>query len=231
MDPKRSGLFPHPTEAIPAGFLATLPADAAERLLQDAIQIDVPASGIVYGYDERPRSIVVLTGLLRVFMRSADGRQVTVRYARDGDVVGLALILGGPIPISIEALTPASVVGLRIDVLRSLLESDPAVARACAQELARQLASAFDEIADCAFLGVRQKVARQILDLSVHATDGTLVARVTQQKLAETIASAREVVARAVHELREAGLVAPAHDGIVVLDPVGLREEAAGSRR
>ncbi len=231
MDPKRTGLLPHPAEAIPEGFLTTLPVDATERLLQDAIRIDVPTGGIVYGYDERPRGIVVLTGLLRVFMRSADGRQVTVRYARDGDVVGLALILGGPIPISIEALTPASVVGLRIDVLRSLLESDPAVARACAQELARQLGSAFDEIADCAFLDVRQKVARQLLDISVHADDGTLVARVTQQKLAETIASAREVVARAVHELRAAGLIAPRRDGIVVLDPVGLREEATRSRR
>jgi CRP/FNR family transcriptional regulator, cyclic AMP receptor protein len=214
-------------EAIPAGFLATLPQPAAVRLLADAVRIDVPAGGVVYRDEERGRAIVVLHGLLRTYMSSLDGRQVTVRYSRPGDVVGLALVVGGPAPISIEALTSASVVALRIDVLRTMLETDPAVGRACAEELARQLFRAFDEIADQAFLGVRQRVARQLLDLAVYAEDGTLVARASQQELADAIASGREVVSRALHELRQAGLVDSTRAGIVVRDPVGLSEESS----
>ena len=214
-------------EPIPAGFLATLPEPAALRLLADAVRIDVPAGGVVYRDEERGRAIVVLHGLLRTYLSSRDGRQVTVRYTRPGEVVGLALVVGGPAPISIEALTSASVVALRIDVLRTLLETDPAVARACAEELARQLFRAFDEIADQAFLGVRQRVARQLLDLAVYADDGTLVARASQQELADAIASGREVVSRALHELRQAGLVASTRAGIVVRDPVGLSDESS----
>ena len=209
------------------GFLATLPPSAAERLLADAIRMDVPAGGTVYRDEEVGRAIVVLRGLLRVYLSSSDGRQVTIRYARSGEVVGLALVLGGPAPVTIQALTSTSVAALRIDVLRSLLGTDPAVARACAEELARQLHRAFDEIADQAFLSVRQRVARQVLDLAAHSTDGTLVAHVSQQGLADAIASAREVVSRAVHELREAGLVASSRDGIVVRDPIGLSDEAS----
>ena len=194
-------------EVIPPGFLATLPAAAARRLLADAVRIDVPAGGTVYRDEESGRAIVVLHGLLRLYMRAPDGRQVTIRYTRPGEIVGLALVIGGPAPVSIQALTSASVVALRIDVLRALLETDPAVARACAEELARQLFRAFDEIAEQAFLSVRQRVARQLLDLAVHADDGTLLARVSQQELADAIASAREVVARALHELRQVGLV------------------------
>jgi CRP-like cAMP-binding protein len=41
-----------------------------------------------------------------------DGRQVTIRYARSGDIVGLMLALGGPVSMSIEALTTASVLAL-----------------------------------------------------------------------------------------------------------------------
>lgn len=218
-------------EAIPSGFLATLPATAARRLLADAVRIDVPAGGTVYRDEERGRAIVVLHGLLRTYLSSPDGRQVTIRYARSGEVVGLALVVGGPAPITIQALTSASVVALRIDVLRTLLETDPAVARACAEELARQLFRAFDEIADQAFLGVRQRVARQLLDLAVHTGEGTLVARVSQQELADAIASGREVVSRALHELQQAGLVNSTRSGIVVGDPVGLNDEASRTAR
>lgn len=218
-------------EAIPAGFLATLPVAAAERLLADTLRIDVPSGGTVYRDDERGRAIVVLHGLLRIYMRSPDGRQVTIRYARDGEIVGLALVIDGPAPITIQALTGASVVALRIDALRAMLETDPAVARACAAELARQLIRAFDEIADQAFLSVRQRVARQLLDLAAHTDDGTLVAKVSQQELADAIASGREVVSRALHELQHAGLVSSAHAGIVVSDPVGLSDEASGATR
>jgi CRP/FNR family cyclic AMP-dependent transcriptional regulator len=210
------------------GFLATMPPQAAARLLDGALQIDVPAGATVYREEERPRAILVREGLLRVYLRSPDGRQVTIRYARTGDVVGLALVLGGPGPITIESLTGSSLIALRIDDLRAMVANDAAVARACAEELARQLFNAFDEIANQAFLSVRQRVARQLLDLAVHADDGTLVARVSQQELGDAIASAREVVSRALHELREAGLVASSREGIVISDPLGLNEEASG---
>ena len=222
---------PPPQEARTSGFLATLPAEAAERLLADAIRIDVPAGGTVYRDEERGRAIIVLDGLLRLYMSAPDGRQVTIRYTRSGEIVGLALVIGGPAPVTIQALTRASVLVLRIDVLRALLETDPAVARACAEELARQLFRAFDEIAEQAFFSVRQRVARQLLDLAIHTGDGTLVARVRQQELADAIASGREVVSRALRELRQAGLVAPSRAGVVLLDPIGLSDEASRGAR
>ena len=87
------------------GFFSDLPEDVAERLLAGAIRITVPAGALIYRDGESPRVIVVMSGLLRVFLRSVDGRQVTVRYVRDGDVAGLLLVLGGPGPTSIQAMT------------------------------------------------------------------------------------------------------------------------------
>ncbi len=83
-------------EGLGAGFLLALPRAAAEQLLADSIRINVPAGALIYRDDERPRLLVVVKGLLRIFLSSADGRQVTVRYARSGDVAGLALVIGGP---------------------------------------------------------------------------------------------------------------------------------------
>jgi hypothetical protein len=34
---------------------------------------------------------------------SAEGRQVTVRYARPGDVLGIAVLVGGPASVGVQA--------------------------------------------------------------------------------------------------------------------------------
>jgi CRP/FNR family transcriptional regulator len=209
-------------EGARCGFLSTLPADAGERLLAEAIRITIPAGALVYREGETPRVIVVLDGLLRVFLRSSDGRQLTVRYAHDGDVTGLALVLGGPGPMSVQAMTGASVAAVGVDTLRSMLESDPGVARACAEELTRQLYCALDDLSQQAFLSVRQRLIRHLLDLATRGEGPHLVVRATQQELADAVGSVREVVTRSLRELGRERLLETARDEVVLLDPITL---------
>jgi CRP-like cAMP-binding protein len=126
-------------EASRSGFLDTLSEEAAQELLAGSIRISVPAGALIYQEGEPPRVLVVVDGLLRVFLRAADGRQLTVRYVHEGGVVGLALVLGGPGPTSVQALTASAVAALRVDTVRSMLGSVPDVALACAEELTQQL--------------------------------------------------------------------------------------------
>jgi CRP/FNR family transcriptional regulator len=211
------------------GFLYAMPEAATDRLLDRALRITVPAGVCLYRGDERPRVIVVLTGLLRVFLTSVDGRQVTIRYARSGDVVGLMLAFGGPVPMSIEALTTASVLALRAETLGALLASDALLARACAQELSRQLQHAFEDLAAQAFLPLRQRIILQLLTLATPGQGLHLVVHASHEELAETVASVREVVTRTLDQLRREGLVETERDEIVVLDPVRLSQEVSGS--
>lgn len=207
------------------GFLSGLPQDVAERLVNEAIRISVPAGALVYREGESPRVLVVLSGLLRVFLRSTDGRQLTVRYVRSGDVAGLLFVLGGPGPTSIQAMTPASIAALSVETLRSLLASDPRVARVCAEELTRQLYKALEDLSERAFLPVRQRLVHQLLDLASVGTEHHLLVRASHEELAESIGSVREVVTRTLHGLRDEGLIQTTRDGIVLLDPVRLGEE------
>lgn len=219
-------------EAWHGGFISALPKEAAERLALGAIRIVVPAGSLLAEDGEHPRVVVVIDGLLRVFLTSVDGRQVTVRYARSGDVAGLAPVLGGPGPTSIQAMTTSSLAALRVDTLRSLLASDPRVGRACAEEMTRQLYRALDNLSDQAFLTVPQRIACHLLDLASVGDGPHLVVRASQQELADAIGSVREVVTRALHRLQQEGLIETTRDEIVLLDPIGLSEEAerAGPR-
>jgi CRP/FNR family cyclic AMP-dependent transcriptional regulator len=209
------------------GFLFALPDEAAERLLAGAIQMDVPAGSIIYRGDESPRVFFVLRGLVRVFLSAADGRQVTVRYARPGDLAGLALVLGGPGPQSIQAMTGASVLAFRAGTLRSLIATDPGVGNACAVELTAELYRALGDLSEQAFAPVRRRLVHQLLDLASAGPDGRLVARASQQELADAIASVREVVTRNLHQLQDEGLIQIARDEVALLDPDRLMEEVA----
>jgi CRP/FNR family transcriptional regulator len=215
-------------DGLGGGFLFALPRAAAERLLAEAIRINVPAGAIVYRDDERPRILVVVRGLLRVYLTSPDGRQVTVRYARAGDVAGLALVVGGPAPMSIQAMTRADFLALRVESVRALLASDPGVARACAEELTRQLYRVLQDLSEQAFLSVRQRLVRQLLRLATTDEGPAPVVRASQQDLADAIGSVREVVTRNLHQLAAEGLLETSRDEISLLDPIGLAEEIRG---
>ena len=51
-------------------------------------------------------------GLLRVYLAYVEGRQVTIRYARPGDVLGIAVLVGGP-PRSLPPSAGGSVAKLK----------------------------------------------------------------------------------------------------------------------
>lgn len=212
--------------AFKGGFLGSLPRDAAERLLAESIRLNLPAGALIYRDEESPRLIVVGKGLLRVFLTSVDGRQVTVRYARSGDVAGLALVIGGPAPMSIQSMTSSLVLALRVDTMRALLASDRGVAAACAEELTRQLHELLADLSDQAFLSVRQRLVRQLLLLATTGADHHLVVGATQHELADAIGSVREVVTRNLHQLHIEGLIDTRRDEIVLLDPEHLADVA-----
>jgi CRP/FNR family transcriptional regulator len=72
-------------------------------------------------------------------------------------------------------------------------------------------------------------LARQLYVAEEGAVDSdVLVAHVSQQELADAAGSVREVVARALRDLRVAGIVATAADSVVILDPARLYAESGG---
>ena len=68
--------------------------ELVDELLAEGERTSYPAGTTIYQEGDALRAVLVIDGLLRVYMTSAEGRQVTVRYARDADVLGIALRIG-----------------------------------------------------------------------------------------------------------------------------------------
>ncbi len=158
-----------------------------------------------------------------------------MRYARAGDVLGIVAAAGGPAPLHVQALTDSQRLRLDIETLRELATHDPQVAWALLGELTNTVYSLWHELAATAFASVPQRVARHLLEISAREQEaatrpsgdgGALVAHVSQQELADLVGSVREVVARALRELRDEGIVRVNRSGIVVVDPALLAARA-----
>jgi CRP/FNR family cyclic AMP-dependent transcriptional regulator len=218
-------------DALARSFLATLPAELVSKLREDGERVDYPAGTTVYRAGEQPRAALVVRGLIRVYLSSPGGRQVTVRYARPGDVLGIAVLVGGPADTGVQTIEPSSVFRISARALTTAARQDPRVSWAIAEELNRRLYGVLEQTAVNAFGSVRQRVAVHLLDLASdrQRPEGSLVANVSQQELADAAGSVREVVARALRELRVAGIVATTADRIEILDPARLYAESGGS--
>jgi len=214
-------------EILARSFLGGLPRDLLDVLLATGDRADYPLGTTIYRDGDDPRTLLVLRGLLRVYMSSPEGRQVTVRYARPADVLGIALLVGGPAVVSCQTLDAVSLFRLDTRTLKAAAKQDARVSWALAEELNRRLYESLQQTAVNAFGSVRQRVATHLLDLaSAQQRPSTaLVARVTQQELSDAVGSSREVVARVLRDLRLEGLVATGTESIQVLDPAGLQAQ------
>jgi CRP/FNR family transcriptional regulator, cyclic AMP receptor protein len=215
--------------AIEASHLRSLPPEVVAALTADASRLRVPAGSLLHRHgDSSPHVEVVVSGLVRVYVTAPDGRTLTVRYCRPGALIGVVSLFASPfsLPATIQAVTDADLLALRASVVRRAAERDVRVARALLDELSERVLSFIAEIPS-AFATVRERVARHLLDLASETQHGSeLRATIGQQELAETVGTVREVVVRALRELREEGLLRTGRDGILILDPERL---AAGA--
>jgi CRP/FNR family transcriptional regulator, cyclic AMP receptor protein len=205
----------------------SLPAETVARLAAGGRQLDVLTGVTVYTEADVERFGVIVHGLLRVYMHTSDGRQVTVRYARRGGLLGAPALVGGPAPVFVQALTASAVYFMDVAQVKRRAREDAAVAWVLAEESVHRLYDVLEELAGNTFATVRQRVVRHLLDLAASrpAGDGRLAALVNQQELANSVGSVREVVARVLHELRAASLVRTSPGRVEILDPLKMSLE------
>jgi len=220
-------------DAVDASHLRDLPPEVLDELLEGAVQSKVAAGSVAHRALEADQYLqLVITGVIRVFVTAPDGRTMTIRYCRSGELLGAMSLFSNEFtePATKQALVDTQLLTLSPSTVRALAQRDLRVARVLLIELSERARNFVNEIPGTAFATVRQRVARQLLDLaSTHQQDsdpnGELAVRITQQDLAEAVGTVREVVVRTLRQLRDAGVVRTERDRIVLLDPAQLTEE------
>jgi CRP/FNR family transcriptional regulator, cyclic AMP receptor protein len=201
--------------------------DVLDVLLRSARPAHVPAGSPLFESGDPPRLAVVLAGLVRVSMLVPGGRPVTLRYATQGEIIGLVPTLAGADSFAAEAVTDSSLAMLSLDGLRRRATAEPTLAWELTEAIARCCADALQGMAWSGLASTRTRLAAHLLAALRATPDGSLVAHVTHQQLADAVGTAREVVSRTLGELRQLDVLSTERGRVVVHDHAALSGIAA----
>jgi CRP/FNR family cyclic AMP-dependent transcriptional regulator len=220
--------------ALAASSLRLLPPSLLEELTGAAPLKTVPARRITHREGDPPFLELVVSGLIRGHVDAPNARTMTIRYCRPGALMGTATLFNPDRPRTHANLTPlvdSCVMVLQPKLVQSLASTEIAVASALLAETSARTSEYISELEATSFASARQRLARHLLDLAAEsAAGGQLVARASQEELAEAAGTVREVVVRVLREMREQGLIRTRRGAVEVLDAARLDAETyAGS--
>jgi len=195
-----------------------LGAETWNALLGDSSQTSIDAGVTLTGEKHRDMVVLLLEGRLRAYLPMRNGRQVTARYLRSGQAVGLPAAVLSWGDWHAEAVVPSTVAVVPIERLQQLIGSDARALRTYAEELAYLAVDSVRMVAGASSESMMVRVAAHLLEIAAPTPDGRLVARITHQRLADSIGTAREVVTRVLQRLRSAGVVRTGAGSIEILD-------------
>jgi CRP/FNR family transcriptional regulator, cyclic AMP receptor protein len=215
-------------------FLAMLaPADASalrERLNPRRFR----AGQVLMFEGQVGEEIMILRhGRVKVSYTTTGGQEVVLRFCGPGDLLGeWSAIDDLPRSSTVEALEPVEAMAMSANEFRAVVGSRPGVAVALLRMTLRRFRDADRKRIEFAASHTLGRVAARIVELVERYGEPTdagvaIDLHISQEELAGWTGSSREAVAKALHTLRELGLVETERRRITVLDVDGLSRQAA----
>jgi len=191
----------------------------------------VVARGEVILFEGEPARAVyfVISGVVKVFKTSADGKEQILYLARPGDSFDDVPVFSGRLSLaSAEAMTQVTLYGIEKDNLEASLRVYPQLAENILKVLSQRIEQIISLVEDLSFRRVTGRVAKILLE-NVEDTTGQRH-RLTQQEMAAMAGTAREMIGRSLKLLEEEGKVRLERNRIVLTDKEALKELAGVGR-
>jgi CRP/FNR family transcriptional regulator len=167
----------------------------------------------------------VISGVVKVFKTSAEGKEQILQLIRPGESFNdVPIFDAGPNPASAQAMGPVVLYSIKNSDMRGILRNHPQVALNVVQLLSQKLRNLVSLVEDLSFKHVTARLAKILLE---YAGDGSAPRqRLTQQEMAAIAGTAREIIGRSLKELEGEGVIRLDHHRIVITDKEALRRMA-----
>lgn len=171
---------------------------------------------------------LLVSGRVRLYSLSEDGREMTLTILDKGDFLGEAALTDAPCwQVNAEAMAPTELYGLSRGCFEELLEREPAVGLAVAREAAAQMQKLQRQIEDLAFKPVASRMAQMLLD-QAQEQGSCLSLGLTHQEIASLIGTTRETASLTLSRLMRLGVLAYDRRTLRIQDIARLRAYARG---
>lgn len=170
--------------------------------------------------------IVVVSGRVKVVVRSADGGELTLTVIPAGGLFGeLSVADNGPRSADAETLEECQLLLIPRETIQDLCARVPSVAQALTSSIAATLRRLTGEAADLVFLDLPRRVAKVLLS-QPRGGDGTIRLRMSQEELAHQVGGTRQSVNAALRGFERRGWLEVRDRAVVVKQAAALGQFA-----
>jgi CRP/FNR family transcriptional regulator, cyclic AMP receptor protein len=166
--------------------------------------------------------IVVVSGRIKVTVRSADGGELTLAVISPGGMLGeLGVVDGGPRSADAETLEECQLLLIPREAIRDVCTRVPSAAQALTNSIAAMLRRLTEATADLVFLDLPRRVAKVLLS-QPRDDNGTIRFRMSQEELAHQVGSTRQSVNAALRGFERRGWIEMHDRAVTVKQPAAL---------
>lgn len=174
--------------------------------------------------------LLVKSGELRTFIRSEEGREITLYRLSPGElcVLSATCVLSSiRFDVSIEASSDAEVVKIGLGAFEEIMRENLRVENFAYKSAAERFSDVIWAVQQLVFMSFDARLAIFLLDESAkprqgRGGDGEI--RATHEEIARNVGSAREVVSRALKAFESRGIISLGRGSVRVLDRKALQE-------
>jgi len=178
--------------------------------------------------DEGTGFYVVITGRVKIFKLSFEGKEQILHIFGPGEIFGeVPVFTGENFPANAEIMEESRIFFFPRDSLLALIKRNPSLALNMLAILSRRLRRFAALIDDLSLKEVPGRLAAYLLYLSVQQKGSKeLELTVTKGQLASLLGTIPETLSRILGKMASQGLIGSDGPRIRILDPDGLRELA-----
>lgn len=198
-------------------------------LLESAEMRHSQAGEMIHNGSEGCEGLLCLvSGQLRAFILSEEGREISIYRLLEGDIClfsASCMMSGIQFDIFVEAEKTSSYFVIPASVYKKIMEESAVLANFTNELMAARMSYVMWLIGQILWKGFDRRLASFLLEES--AMDGTDDLYITHEKIADHLGTAREVVTRMLRYFQSEGLVQLSRSHIVLKKREGL-EKLAG---
>ena len=151
--------------------------------------------------------ILVISGRVKVVVRSADGAELTLTVVQPGGMLGeLSVADGGPRSADAEALDDCRLLLVPNDLIVELSSRVPSVTQALMSSIAATLRRLTEAASDLVFLDPPRRVAKVLLS-QPRGDDEVIELKMSQEELAHQVGGSRQSVNAALRGFERRGWI------------------------
>jgi CRP-like cAMP-binding protein len=211
-----------------------LPADQVEALTMITVENSYLKGENIFSEDEQAKGFyVVLSGRVKVFKLSSEGREQILHIFGPGEVFGeVPVFAGKKFPASADVMEASRILFFPRDSLLRLIEKNPAIALNMLAVLSKRLRSFTSMIDDLSLREVPGRLAKHLLYLSEQKQNShDLELNITKGQLASLLGTIPETLSRILTKMAEQGIIESDGRKIRILERDSVEELAEGVRR